>query len=118
MKHYKLGLLLLLLVAAVSCRRDPDLTGVAEVSYQNDIRRIMSGNCAFPDCHGGEQGPSLNTYEGVSGEVKPGDARKSELYRIVTGRSFTVMPPSGYPDMSAEDIKLLYTWIQQGAKNN
>ena len=118
MNPLKVMLLVILLGMTISCRRDPDLTGVPDVTYQNDIRRIMSGNCAFPDCHGGGQSPDLASYEGVSGQVKAGDARKSELYRIVTGRSSTVMPPSGYPDVSAADVKLIYIWIQQGAKNN
>ena len=111
-------ILLLLLFAAGACRREPDVSGIPEVTYQNDISRIMSGNCAFPDCHGGGESPALNTYEGVSGTVEPGDARKSELYRVITGRSSTIMPPSGYPDVSEADVKLIYIWIQQGAKNN
>jgi hypothetical protein len=121
--HHLLKIFLLLALLAVgfgACRRDPDLTGIPEVSYNNDIKRIMSGNCAFPGCHdgGGGEAGGLVTYEEVMGQVKAGEARKSELYRIVTGRSFTKMPPSGYPDVSKEDIRLIYLWIEQGAKNN
>jgi uncharacterized membrane protein len=52
------------------------------------------------------------------GGVKAGNAHRSKLYRVITNRSFQTMPPSGYSEVSAEDIKLLYIWIEQGAKNN
>lgn len=110
------------LLIIASCTTEPDLTGVPEVSYNNDVKRIMSANCNFEGCHGGggHNKGSLETYEGVMsfGEVKAGDAHGSKLYRLITGRSGPKMPPAGYSEVSSTDIKTLYIWIEQGAKNN
>ncbi|MFM7015227.1 MAG: hypothetical protein ACKOX3_02760 [Bacteroidota bacterium] len=109
-------------ISLSSCTTEPDLTGVPEVSYNNDVKRILSANCNFEGCHGGNghNKGSLETYESVMsfGEVKAGDAHRSKLYRLITGRSGPKMPPSGYSEVSASDIKTLYIWIEQGAKNN
>lgn len=105
-----------------SCTTEPDLTGVPEVSYNNDVKRIMSANCNFEGCHGsgGYNNGSLETYEGVIsfGGVKAGNAHGSNLYRLITGRSGPKMPPSGYSEVSSADIKALCIWIEQGAKKN
>ena len=102
-----------------SCQHDPHLEGVAEVSFQNDIRRILNGNCTFSGCHDGHSGETgLTTYEEVMSHVKAGNARGSKIYKAVTNRTFNEMPPSGYPKLSSADIRLLYLWIEQGAKNN
>lgn len=103
-----------------SCMHEPKLEGVADVSFQNDIKRILNGNCTFSGCHdgkGGEPG-GLITYEEVMGQVEAGNARASKIYKAVTNRTFNEMPPSGYPKLSSADLRLLYTWIEQGAKNN
>lgn len=54
------------------------------------------------------------------GYVESGDAHASNLYKVITKRGFVEerMPPSGYQTVSAEDVKLIYWWIEQGAKNN
>ena len=112
-----LGMVLLLLSA---CLHDSDLSQAPVVTYSNDIRRIMSGNCTFPACHGGGGGEAggLTTYEELRGAVSPGKPRKSKLYRVITGRAAEKMPPSGYPDVTPADIRLIYLWIEQGAPNN
>ena len=117
----KLRLLLIFLVITTipSCIRETDLTGVPEVTFSGDVKRVISANCSFPDCHGiGGDEIGLNTYEEVKSQVEPGNARQSLLYRTVTGRTAEEMPPSGYPDLSTQDIRLIYIWIEQGAKNN
>ena len=115
-------IVLVILIATAGCSTKPDLTGVPEVSYTNDIKRIMSANCNFEGCHGGggHHEGALDTYEGVMsfGEINAGDAHASKLYRLITGRSGPKMPPSGYSDVSSTDIKTIYIWIEQGAKNN
>jgi hypothetical protein len=125
MKAFKLlsaATIIVVLFTTIGCSTNPDLTGVPEVSYNNDVKRIMSANCNFEGCHGGggHNKGSLETYEGVMsfGGVKAGDAHGSKLYRLITGRSGPKMPPSGYNEVSNADIKTLYIWIEQGAKNN
>ncbi|MFM2156385.1 MAG: hypothetical protein RL516_1134 [Bacteroidota bacterium] len=125
MKVYKaLSLLIIfsLFISINSCTTNPDLTGVPEVSFKNDVQRVLSANCNFEGCHGGggHHEGALDTYEGVMsfGEIKAGDAHSSKLYRLITGRSGPKMPPSGYNKVASSDIKTIFIWIEQGAKNN
>lgn len=111
-----------MMAAFSSCTRDPDLTNVAEVKYSVDVKRILSVNCNIGGCHGGAShgAGSLESYDAVMsyGGIKAGNAHRSKLYRVITNRSFQTMPPSGNSEVTAADIKLLYIWIEQGAKNN
>jgi uncharacterized membrane protein len=104
-----------------SCRTEPDLTGVPDVKFSTDIQRILSAKCNFSGCHAanGSYG-SLATYDAVisRGEIIGGDARKSKLYRMITKRDFEFMPPKNYTEVSSDELKLIYLWIEQGAKNN
>jgi hypothetical protein len=124
MKIYKTLLLFMvfsLLIFTIGCTTNPDMTGVPEVSFKNDVQRILSANCNFEGCHGGQgEEESLVGYDNVMsfGEIKAGNAHGSKLYRLITGRSGPKMPPSGYNEISSTDIKTLYIWIEQGAKNN
>jgi hypothetical protein len=124
MKIYKTLLLLMvfsLLIFTIGCTTNPDMTGVPEVSFKNDVQRILSANCNFEGCHGGQgEEESLVGYDNVMsfGEIKAGNAHGSKLYRLITGRSGPKMPPSGYNEVSSSNIKTLYIWIEQGAKNN
>lgn len=109
-----------LLAFVSSCTTDPDLSTVPDISYSRDVSRIMSSHCNFRGCHGGGEGEfSLETYNDLMAHVKAGDARGSSLYRVITRRGFEErMPPSGYTEVRNEDVKLIYLWIEQGAKNN
>lgn len=104
-----------------SCRTEPDLTGVPDVKFSTDIQRILSAKCNFSGCHAvnGSYG-SLATYDDVisRGEIIGGDARKSKLYRMITNRTYEYMPPKNYTEVSSDELKLIYLWIEQGAKNN
>lgn len=58
----------------------------------------------------------LETYEGVMQNVVPGNPEGSKIYQRLIGQGGPTMPPGrGLP---SEMIKLIYTWIKQGAKNN
>lgn len=104
-----------------SCRTEPDLTGVPDIKFSTDVQRILSAKCNFSACHAsnGTHG-SLATYDDVIslGEIIGGDARKSKLYRMITNRTYEYMPPKNYTEVSSEELKLIYLWIEQGAKNN
>ena len=126
MKKWKIGGLVLAIAGLSSCTTKPELDTVPQVSYSNDVQRIISSHCSFSGCHGGGQGGhggefSLASYDDVMRYVKAGNAHGSELYKIITNKGLVVeerMPPSGYEQVSPEDVKLLYWWIEQGAKNN
>ncbi len=122
--------LTILTVLWSSCRHDTDLSNIREISYQGDISNIIIGKCGSSNCHGDSKGHnegeagSLIGYENVIGygEVKAGDAWKSKLYKVCKGSGFeglaNKMPPSGSPGLSNEELKMIFVWIQQGAKNN
>ncbi|MBL7923787.1 MAG: hypothetical protein JNL88_06285 [Bacteroidia bacterium] len=105
-----------------ACTTEPDLDKVPEIKFSTDVQRILSAHCNFSGCHGGGGGEagSLLTYADVMGYVKGGNAHGSKLYQAITRRGLVAerMPPSGYEEVNAENVKLIYWWIEQGAKNN
>ena len=112
----------LLLVSIASCTHKTDLSGLKEVSFSNDIQPILSGNCTQSNCHAGNGRLfSLTTYDDVinEGHVKAGDPHGSELYQTISNNLLaTTMPSFPQPSLTTDQIKLIYTWILQGAKNN
>ncbi len=120
--YFKVGLVFILLssVSLNSCKHEVDLTGVPEISFANDIQTILSGNCTMSGCHNTDAGSEfpLTTYEKVmdEGDVKPGNANGSELYQVLLRSGDERMPPNG--PLSDIQIKKIFIWIEQGAKNN
>lgn len=112
----------LLLAGTSGCTTEPDLEGVPEIKFSTEVQGILSAHCNFEGCHGGGGGGeagALLTYNDVMNQVNAGDAHGSTLYKVITKRGFGQrMPPSGYAEVSAENVKLIYWWIEQGAKNN
>lgn len=102
-----------------SCSHDSKLENLPQMTFSGDIQPIIQTNCASAGCHssrGGEEF-ALVTYNDVIGKVEPGNARVSELYKVITHRSFTVMPPAP-ATIADDDVTKIYLWIEQGAKNN
>ncbi len=97
--------------------------GAAELSYNRDIRPILSDNCFF--CHGPDASHRKAKLrldvreEAVKAEAfAPGNAEESELVkRIFTADEDDLMPP---PDsakkLTAAQKETLKAWIAQGAK--
>ena len=110
-----------MIVAFSSCIHKTDLTGLKEVSFSNDIQAIIGGNCTQSGCHDGVSEFPLFTYNDVmnNGEITAGDAHGSKLYLTISNHGFEErMPPDPLPLLSTDQIKLVYLWIEQGAKNN
>lgn len=110
----------IVLLALTSCKHDPIIPEVV-VSYTNDIAPMMAANCGDVGCHGtvNPEELQLTTYDQVAGMVTPGKPQESKLYKIITqGGLEEPMPPPDRPRVPDEQIKLLYAWILQGAKNN
>lgn len=106
-----------------SCKHNTDLASTREVSFSSDIQPIIAGNCSQSGCHNaqGDSRFSLVTYNDVisSGGIKERDARGSKFYQVISNHSWgKPMPPSPLPMLSSDQIKLVYIWIEQGAKNN
>ena len=110
-------------VMIASCQHEPVLPE-QQVSFSTDIQPILQQGCWHAGCHGSTQtGPfELVTYEQVidKGDVKAGDPKDSELYQVITAdpSSDDFMPQSPYNALTERQIKLIYIWIAQGAKNN
>jgi len=91
------------------------------VSFANDIQPILNANCI--KCHGVErvkEGLDLQTYDNLmagsnnGSVIEPGNASGSYLVELINNGK---MPNRG-DHLSAEDIKLIEDWINQGALNN
>ena len=108
-----------------SCRHEMDTNNVPEVRFSTTVQGILSANCNFSRCHGDggggneEETFSLVGYDDVieNGDVKAGDAHSSKLYKVISGHG-KKMPPDPRSPLSDDDVKRIFVWIEQGAKNN
>lgn len=90
------------------------------VYFAQSVLPLLTSSCAQAGCHNGltrgDAGQyTLNTYAGIRQLVQPGNASRSRLITITRSGA---MPPSGYTALSADQIAMLTTWINQGAANN
>ena len=97
------------------------------IEFNRDIRPILSDNCFY--CHGPDRNKReadlrLDTLSGLHGEggsggaIIPGRADESPLIqRVTSGDAEVVMPPpSSGKVLTAEQIRLLRAWIEQGGE--
>lgn len=94
------------------------------IDFDRQIKPILATNCSM--CHSAEKrsgGLSLATYAdildgGRSGTaIRPGSSAKSVLMQHLTGETEPRMP-FGKPPLSADNLKLIRTWIDEGARPN
>lgn len=105
--------------------REPAAGG--QVSYR-EVAPIFARRCA--KCHaerglmgGAPEGYRLTSYrETLSASermrVVPGIPGASELLRRIRGQSQPRMPLDGPPYLSADEIRMIETWIAQGARDD
>ena len=92
------------------------------VCFERDIQPIITANCTQSGCHNSidrEKGRDYTTYEGIMQDVKAGNYQKSELYNVLiipTGEE--AMPPKPYNRLDNAQIRLIATWIEEGASND
>jgi hypothetical protein len=81
------------------------------VSYSQDIKPIIDGQCATSGCHvaGGTGNGIFDNYNGVKAKVDNG----SMMDRVVMTRD---MPPS--VPLSDCNVQKFQAWINAGAPNN
>ena len=85
------------------------------VSYSECISPILEANCALSGCHVGtspQSGIDLSNFNDVERVALDG-----RLLGTITGSPGPQMPPSGAP-LSATEIDLIRTWVENGAQNN
>jgi hypothetical protein len=111
---------LLIWASFQGCRTDTDLTPYPAVDFDQEVLPIISGNCGQRGCHGVESPEkfSLVDYDQIMVHVTAGDARKSNLYKVITGRGEEFMPPSPSSPLTESQIATIFLWIEQGAPNN
>ncbi|MDX2024496.1 MAG: PSD1 and planctomycete cytochrome C domain-containing protein [Deltaproteobacteria bacterium] len=94
---------------------------VADVSYDSQVRPILSARCF--KCHGFDPGTRrsglrLDTFEGATKDeaaVVPGKPHQSELIkRVLTKDPDDRMPPNGEP-LTPSEVAILQQWISEGA---
>lgn len=110
-----------LVLALNACRTEPDIPASPEVKFQSEIQPMLNGSCGQAECHAKNGSRfSLIGYEDViaHGGVIAGDGRASTLYKVISNHSSNEMPPKPGEPMASKDIKLIFVWIEQGAKNN
>jgi hypothetical protein len=95
----------------------------SEVSFNRDIRPILSAKCI--SCHGPDEEDRhadlrLDTFEGATemDSVVPGDPDESELIvRVTTDDEDARMPPPDHGDpLTEREIDLLKRWITEGGQ--
>ena len=100
-----------------------------EVSFAREVRPILDAQCG--ECHqpgsAGHQASGLlmDSYAGLMRGTKfgriviPGDSLTSILVMLIEGRAdASIRMPHGKTPLSAEEIALIKTWVEQGAKDN
>ncbi len=90
-----------------------DCTGFKTVSFINDIKPIITSNCAIPDCHNGDNGANIDwrvfsNFKGHATQVK----RRVSLPQSDQDH----MPRKGELDES--QIQLIVCWVGQGSLDN
>ena len=118
------GLLIYSMSGMISCKHEFDPDSVPEVKFSTTIQGIISSNCTFSGCHGDNGSShdvvfSLVGYDNVinNGKVKEGEAHSSDLYKVINGHG-KKMPPDPRSSLPDDDVKRIFVWIEQGAKNN
>ncbi|HEV3024715.1 MAG TPA: c-type cytochrome domain-containing protein, partial [Pirellulales bacterium] len=110
--------LIALLAAATAVADEP-----AAIDFNSRIAPIFKQYCL--GCHNAadaEHGLVLESYDallkgGDDGAVLvPGKGDDSRLLRMVDGRAMPIMPPEGNERPTADEIAILKSWIDAGAK--
>ncbi len=90
------------------------------VYFQQQVLPILISNCAIPGCHNTATDDNdwiqITDYSSLmnSGIVQDGDLMDA----ITDNDPNNVMPPPPQAPLTASQVALINTWIQQGAQNN
>ncbi len=98
----------------------PCLPGV--VYFKNDVLPILQSNCAMSGCHdagSAREGIRLTDYANVMrAGVEAGKSGNSDLYEVLVDNDPKDIMPPPPAKLTADQIKTIKNWIDQGAKNN
>ncbi|MCB0283027.1 MAG: hypothetical protein H6627_00230 [Calditrichae bacterium] len=115
-----------ILLITLNCSNEPK-----QISFTKDIQPILEDRCIY--CHSSD-GPEgnivLEDYQSVFSSryknhttpmIVPGNPQTSRLYIVVSTRNTSMrMPPErlGEDPLSEDEVKIIHTWIEQGAQEN
>jgi cytochrome c5 len=89
------------------------------VYFTNTLEPLIVSSCGLTGCHNGSgQNPTLLTYANIRNNVSPGNPNSSRLYTVLNNSGEDGMPRSPVAKFTTAQKLLVYTWIQQEAKNN
>lgn len=97
---------------------DPD-----KIYFQQQVLPILISNCAMSGCHDDashKEGVILTSYQKVmaTAGVRAGNASDSKLYKVIVDMDpGDRMPQPPQNPLTAQQIQIISTWIQQGAQN-
>lgn len=106
---------------------DPPATGFCDpdsVYFQNQILPILVSNCTESGCHNAQdkaEGVVLTSYQNLMSTVKnvsQNDWHENKLTRSLEETDLEERMPQNKPPLSADQINLIKTWVNQGALNN
>jgi ankyrin repeat protein len=93
----------------------------AKIDFRRDVQPLLKAHCL--ECHGPKEQKNgfrldrrLDAMKGgTSPMIAPGNSQASRLYlKLIGNQQGPQMPPDG--TMSAEEIEVIKTWIDEGAK--
>ena len=95
-----------------------------KVDFSADVKPILNKRCI--SCHGGVKRnadfsllfrhEALDTTESGKVAIIPGDPHNSEMIRRITSSDPEVRMPYKEEPLTAEEIEILTTWIEEGAE--
>ena len=106
-----------------SCKHTVNFDEYPAISFATSVSPVIISNCTQSGCHGNKQSESfkLLAYDDIirHGRITPGSPNKSNLYSVIkTLNKNERMPIPPLNPLTNEQIKTIYLWIGQGAKNN
>lgn len=90
---------------------DPDDPNYVEIKFATQIQPYFTASCA--GCHNASRSPDLRAGFAYNAIVP-----QSVTAGNADGSPFYVKLVAGHQNVSAENLTLIKTWINQGAKNN
>jgi hypothetical protein len=78
------------------------------ISFSNNIKEIITTNCAVTGCHNGAQPPNFSEDESIFQNAS----------RIKSRTGSGTMPPAGRPDLTEDEIEAIACWVDDGALDN
>jgi len=78
------------------------------ISFSENIKSIISTNCAVSGCHNGSQPPNFSQDENILENAS----------RIKSRTGNGTMPPAGRPDLTNDEIQAIACWVDDGALDN